>query len=150
MEGAQESSPTCVEATGPPIPMASTQEAEHTMEVDIGDMPQLASEDATAVTPEKDDMLTGDPTSVDGEMARLQVTPLKAMSPRMVKPRNRSHPPLCINEVLHMSPLNSLRGRKKKEDLGTTGRMPRQDQASLIIMSLYYCTRSHNGGGWIC
>ena len=46
-----------------------------------------------------------------------------------------------------MSPLNSLNGRRrKKEDLGTMGRMPRQDQASLIIMSLYYCTRSCNGG----
>ena len=74
MEGAQESGPTGVEATGPPIPMASTQEAERTMEVDTGDMPQLASEEATAVTPEEDDMLTGDPTSVAGEMAWLQVT----------------------------------------------------------------------------
>ena len=72
----------------------------------------------------------------------------KAMSPRTAKPCNRSHPPLCINEVLHMSPLNSLNGRRrKKEDLGTTGQMPRQDQASLVIMSLYYCTCSCNGGG---
>ena len=75
VEGAQESGPTGVGATGPPISTASTQEAEHAMEVDTGDMPQLASEDATAVTPEEDDMLTGDPTSVAGEMARLQVTP---------------------------------------------------------------------------
>ena len=69
VEGAQESGPTGVEATGPPIPMASTQEAECAMEVDIGDMPQLASEDTTTVTPEEDDMLTGYPTSVAGEMA---------------------------------------------------------------------------------
>ena len=41
---------------------------------------------------------------------------LKAISPRMAKPRNRSRPPLCVNEVLHMSPLHSLRGRKKKEE----------------------------------
>ena len=75
VEGVQESDPTSVEATGPPIPMVSTQEAECTMNVDIGDMPQLTSKDATAVTPEEDDMLTGDPTSVAGEMARLQVTP---------------------------------------------------------------------------
>ena len=76
-EGVQES----VEATGPPIPTASTQEAEHAMDVDIGDMPQLTSEDATAVTPEEDDMLTGDPTSVAGEMARLQVTPPESHEP---------------------------------------------------------------------
>ena len=75
VEGVQESGPTSVEATGPPIPTASTQEAKCTMDVDIGDMPQLTSEDATAVTPEEDDMLTGDPTSVAGEMAQLQVTP---------------------------------------------------------------------------
>ena len=66
---------------GPPIPMASTQEAEHAMEVDIGDMPQLTSEDATTVTPEEDDMLTGDPTSVAGEMAQLQVTPPESHEP---------------------------------------------------------------------
>ena len=74
VEGVQESGPTSEEATGPPIPTASTQEAERTMDVDISDMPQLASKDATAVTPE-DDMLTSDPTSVAGEVARLQVTP---------------------------------------------------------------------------
>ena len=45
-----------------------------------------------------------------------------------------------------MSPLNSLRGRKKKEDLETMGQMPRQDQALLIIILLYYWTHSHNGG----
>ena len=69
VEGAQESGPTIAEATGPPIPMATTQEAEHVMEVDSGDMPQLTSEDTTTVTPEEDDMLTGNPTSVAGEMA---------------------------------------------------------------------------------
>ena len=42
-----------------------------------------------------------------------------------------------------MSPLHSLRGRKKKEDLETTSRTQRQDQA----LFMYYCTRSHNGGG---
>ena len=82
VEGAQESGPTSVEATGPPIPMVSTQEAERAMEVDIGDMPQLTSKDATAVTPEEDDMLTGDPTSVAGEMAQLQVTPPESHEPK--------------------------------------------------------------------
>ena len=71
----QESGPTGAEATGSPIPPVSTQEAQHTVEVDISDMPQLIFEDATAVTPEEDDMLTGDPTLVAGEMVQLQVTP---------------------------------------------------------------------------
>ena len=82
MEGVQESGPTGAEATGPPIPTASTQEAERAMDVDIGDMPQLTSDDATAVTPEEDDMLTGDPTSVAGEMARLQVTSPESHEPK--------------------------------------------------------------------
>ena len=81
VEGVQESGPTSAEATGPPIPTASTEEAEHAMEVDIGDMPQLTSGDATTVTPEEDDMLMGNPTSVAGEMARLQVTPPKSHEP---------------------------------------------------------------------
>ena len=80
VEGAQESGPTSAEATGPPIPTASIQEAERAMEVDVGDIPLLTSKDATTVTPE-DDMLTGDPTSVAGEMARLQVTPPESHEP---------------------------------------------------------------------
>ena len=81
VEGVQESGPISAGATGPPIPTMSTQEAEHTMEVDIGDMPQLTSGEATTITPEEDDMLTGDPTSVAGEMAQLQVTPPKSHEP---------------------------------------------------------------------
>ena len=78
VEGAQESGPTGAEATSPPIPTVSTQEAECAMDVDISDMPQLTSEDATTVTPEEDDMLIGDPSSVAGEMVWLQVTPPKS------------------------------------------------------------------------
>ena len=63
-----------MEATGPPIPTASIQGAESSMDVDKDDILLLTSEDATAVTPEEDEMLTGDPTSVAGEMAQLQVT----------------------------------------------------------------------------
>ena len=74
VEEAEESGPTGVEATGPPIPTASIQETEPSMEVDMDDIPLLTSEDATTVTPEEDEMLTSDPTSVAGEMARLQVT----------------------------------------------------------------------------
>ena len=81
VEGAQESGPTGAEATGPPIPMASIQEAELAMEVDVGDIPPLTSEDATTVTPEEDEMLMGDPTSVAGEMAQLQVAPPESHKP---------------------------------------------------------------------
>ena len=81
LEGAQESGPTGAEATGPPIPTASAQEAEHAMDVDISNMPQLTFEDATTITPEEDDMLTGNPTSVAGEMAQLQVTPPESHEP---------------------------------------------------------------------
>ena len=75
VEGAQESGPTGVEAMDPPIPTASIQQAEPAMEVDEGGIPPLTSEDATTVTPEEDEMLMGNPTSVAGEMAQLQVTP---------------------------------------------------------------------------
>ena len=81
VEGAQESEPTSAETTGPPVPTVSTQEAERAMEVDIGDMPQLTSEDATAVMPEEDDMVMSNPTSVAGEMAQLQVTPPESHEP---------------------------------------------------------------------
>ena len=82
VEGAQESGPTSVEVMGPPIPMASIQEAEPTMEVDVGDIPPLTSEDPTTITPEEDEMLTGDPTSVAGEMAWLQVAPPESHEPK--------------------------------------------------------------------
>ena len=75
VEGAEGSGPTGVEAIGP----LRSQEAESAMEVDVGDIPPLTSKDATTVTPKEDEMLTGDPTSVAGEMARLQVAPLKAI-----------------------------------------------------------------------
>ena len=81
VEGAQESGPTGAEVMGPPILTASIQEAEPAMEVDVGDILPLTSEDATTVTPEEDEMLTGDPTSVAGEMARLQVVPPDSHEP---------------------------------------------------------------------
>ena len=83
VEGAEESGPTSAEATSPPIPTTSIQEAEPSMEVDMDDTLPLTSEDATTVTPEEDEMLTGDPTSVTGEMAWLQVT-----SPDSHKPKD--------------------------------------------------------------
>ena len=81
VDGAKESGPTSAEAMDPPIPMASIQEAERAMEVDVGDIPPLTSKDATTVTPEEDYMFMGDPTSVAGEMARLQVAPPESHEP---------------------------------------------------------------------
>ena len=81
VEGEQDTGPTSAEAQDPPTPMASTPEAKHAMEVEVGEMPQPTSKDATTATPEEDDMLMGDPISVTGEMARLQVTPPESHEP---------------------------------------------------------------------
>ena len=70
VEGAKGSGLAGAEATGP----LKSQEAEPHMVVDGDDFPPLTSDDAITVTPEEDEMLTGDPTSVTGEMAQLQVT----------------------------------------------------------------------------
>ena len=77
VEGAEGSGPTGAEAVGP----LRSQEVEPTMEVDVGDILPLTSKNATTVTPEEDEMLTGDPTSVAGEMAQLQVTPPDSHKP---------------------------------------------------------------------
>ena len=53
------------------------------MEVNVDDISPLASGSAITVTPEEDDVLTGDPTSVAGEMAKLQVS-----SPNSPKPED--------------------------------------------------------------
>ena len=82
MEGAEESGPTGAEATGPPIPTASVQEAEPSMDVDVEDIPLLTSKDATTVTPKEDEMLMGDTTSVAGEMAQLQVASPDSQKPK--------------------------------------------------------------------
>ena len=81
VEGEQDTGPTSAEAPDPPTPTASAPEAEHAMEVEVSEMPQLTSEDATTVMLEEDDMLTGYPISVTGEMAWLQVTPPKSHEP---------------------------------------------------------------------
>ena len=81
VEGEQDTGPTSAEAPDPPTLTASAPEAEHAMEVEVSGMPQLTSKDATTVMPEEDDMLTGDPISVTGEMARLQVTPPESHEP---------------------------------------------------------------------
>ena len=70
VEGLEESGPTGVESTSP----LRSQEAEPSMEVDMDDILPLTSGDATTVTAEEEEMLMGDPTSVAGEMAKLQVS----------------------------------------------------------------------------
>ena len=82
VEEEQESGPTGAEATGLPTPTASVQAAEPSMDVDMEDIPLLTSEDATAVTPKEDKMLMGDPASVAGEMAWLQVASLDSQKPK--------------------------------------------------------------------
>ena len=78
VEGPEESSPTGAESTSPP----RSQEAEPSMEVDMDDKLPLTSGGATTVTAEEDDMLTGDPTSVAGEMAKLQVSSPDSHNPK--------------------------------------------------------------------
>ena len=77
VEEAEGSGPAGAETVGP----LRSQEAEPTMQVDVGDILPLTSEDATTVTPKEDEMLMGNPISVAGEMARLQVTPLDSHKP---------------------------------------------------------------------
>ena len=77
VEGAEGSGPAGAEAIGP----LRSQEAEPAMEVDMGDILPLTSKDATTVTPKEDEMLTGNPTSVAGEMAWLQVAPPDSHKP---------------------------------------------------------------------
>ena len=79
VEGPEESGPTGAESTSP----LRSQEAEPSMEVDIDDIPPLTSGGTITVTAEEDEMLTGDPTSVAGEMAKLQVS-----SPNSPKPED--------------------------------------------------------------
>ena len=66
----EESNPTGAESTDP----LKSQGTEPSMEVDVDDIPPLTSGDTATVTAKEDEMLMGDPTSVAGEMARLQVT----------------------------------------------------------------------------
>ena len=83
VEGLEESGPTGAESTSPP----RSQEAEPSMEVDMDDIPPLTPGDATTVTAKEEEMLMGDPTSVAGEMARLQVS-----SPDSHKPEDGETP----------------------------------------------------------
>ena len=70
VEGPEESGPTGAESTSP----LRSQEAEPSMEVDMDDILPLTSGGTITVTAEEEEMLMGDPTSVAGEMAKLQVS----------------------------------------------------------------------------
>ena len=83
VEGLEGSGPKGAESTSPP----RSQEAEPSMEVDVDDIPLLTSGDVTTVTAEEEEVLMGDPTSVAGEMARLQVS-----SPDSHKPEGGETP----------------------------------------------------------
>ena len=79
VEGPEESGPTGAESTSP----LRSQEAEPSMEIDVDDILPLTSGDVTTVTAKSEEMLMGDPTSVAGEMAKLQVS-----SPDSHKPKD--------------------------------------------------------------
>ena len=77
VEELEDSGLTGVESTSP----LGSQETEPSMEVDMDSTPPLTSGGAITVSAEEDQILTGDPTSVAGEMAKLQVS-----SPNSHKP----------------------------------------------------------------
>ena len=79
VEEVEESGLTSVESTSP----LESQETEPSMEVDVDSTPPLTSGGDITVSAEEDEMLTGDPTSVAGEMAKLQVS-----SPNSLKPED--------------------------------------------------------------
>ena len=77
VEELEESGLTGAESTGP----LRSQETEPSMGVDVDHTPPLTSGSAITVSAEEDQILTGDPTSMAGEMAKLQVS-----SPNSHKP----------------------------------------------------------------
>ena len=83
VEGLEESGPTGAESTSP----LRSQEADTSIEVDVDDIPPLTSGDTTTVTAEEEEMLMGNPTSVAGEMDKLQVS-----SPDSHKPEDGETP----------------------------------------------------------
>ena len=70
VEELEESGLTSAESTGP----LGSQETEPSMEVEVDNTPLLTSGSAIAVSAKENQLLTGDPTSVAGEMAKLQVS----------------------------------------------------------------------------
>ena len=77
VEELEESGLTGVESTSP----LGSQEAEPSTEVDVDSTPPLTSGSDITVSVKEDQILMGNPTSVAGEMAKLQVS-----SPNSHKP----------------------------------------------------------------
>ena len=77
VEELEESGLTGVESTSP----LGSQETEPSMEVDVDSTLPLTSGSAITVTAKEDHILTGDPTSVAGEMAKLQVSSPNSHNP---------------------------------------------------------------------
>ena len=77
VEEPEESGLTGAESTSP----LGSQETEPSTEVDVDSTPPLTTGSAITVSAEEDQILTGNPTSVAGEMAKLQVS-----SPNSHKP----------------------------------------------------------------
>ena len=77
VEESEESGLTGAESTCP----LGSQETEPFMEVDMDSTPPLTSGSTITVSAEEDQILMGDPTSVAGEMAKLQIS-----SPNSHKP----------------------------------------------------------------
>ena len=77
VEEPEESGLTGVESTSP----LGSQETEPSTEVDVDSTPPLTSGSDITVSVKEDQILMGDPTSVAGEMAKLQVS-----SPNSQKP----------------------------------------------------------------
>ena len=77
VEELEESGLTGAESTSP----LGGQETEPPMEVDMDHTPPLTSGSAITVSAEEDQILMGDPTSMAGEIAKLQVS-----SPNSHKP----------------------------------------------------------------
>ena len=110
VEGAQESGPTSAEATDPPIPMANIHKQSPLWRWTWVTSHRLLPRMQQRSCPRRMRCSQVIPPQWLERWPGYRSPLLKAMSPRMVKPHNRSHPPLCVNEVLHMSPLTSVQG----------------------------------------
>ena len=77
VEGQEESGSTGMES---PSTLRSP-DTEHSMDIDEAGTPLQVSGGVTPVTPEEDIMLTGDSTSVAGDMAKLKVTSPESQEP---------------------------------------------------------------------
>ena len=78
VEELEDTGPTSTDSNDPP----RSQEVVPPMEVDAEQLPPLTSGDTAMVTADEGEMLMGDPSSVTGELARLQVSSLDSPKPK--------------------------------------------------------------------